>query len=66
MIAGGWLKDPKIISNLFSIISSFNFNFPNIIHDSAIISSNVELGSGIQIFVMCLLVQMLRLGMEVL
>ena len=50
VIAGGWLKDPKIISNLFSIISSFNFNFPNIIHDSAIISSNVELGSGIQIF----------------
>tara|TARA_B110000003_G_scaffold84295_1_gene86300 strand:+ start:11027 stop:12025 length:999 start_codon:yes stop_codon:yes gene_type:complete len=48
VVAGGWLKDPKIISNIFK--KAKYFNFPNIIHDSAIISNNVNLGSGIQIF----------------
>lgn len=50
VVAGGWLKDPKIISNIFSKASSAGFNFPNIIHDSAKISDNVNLGAGIQIF----------------
>lgn len=50
VIAGVWLKDPKIISNIFEKCSSIGFNFPNIIHESAIISDKVNLGCGIQIF----------------
>lgn len=50
VVAGGWLKDPKIVSNIFSKANSAGFNFPNIIHDTAIISDNVSLGAGIQIF----------------
>lgn len=50
VVAGGWLKGTKIISNIFNKAKLSNFNFPNIIHPSAIISENVILGCGIQIF----------------
>ena len=49
VIVAGWLKETKKISNIFKKASSVGFNFPNIIHETAVISENVRLGSGIQI-----------------
>jgi len=50
VIAGGWLKKPEIITELFLKAKKAGFSFPNIIHNSAIIANDIHTGSGIQIF----------------